>query len=233
MNFKPENLGAEPKKLAVLGGLVLVAAYFFFSNSHSESPAPVRRPPAGVTAVSNVVTAPVERAPRRSVDGVSRDSLADWRPSVKRKKDFDPTRIDPTLKLALLEKLRAVPLEGGQRSLFDFSQEPVKEAVIHLADTHKKGMPPVHATEMAAKPPEPPAAPVAPPIPLKFYGFVSATEAKRAFFLDGDDIVVAREGDVIKKRYKVMRIGLNSAIVEDEQFKSQQTLTLVQEQQEG
>ena len=83
------------------------------------------------------------------------------------------------------------------------------------------------------KPPEPPAAPVAPPIPLKFYGFVSATEAKRAFFLDGDDIVVAREGDVIKKRYKVMRIGLNSAIVEDEQFKSQQTLTLVQEQQEG
>jgi hypothetical protein len=80
------------------------------------------------------------------------------------------------------------------------------------------------------KPPAPPPPPKAPPIPLKFYGFVNPSKAdnKRAFFLDGDDIVIAGEGDTIKKRYKVIRIGINSAVVEDTQFKSnsQQTLPL-------
>lgn len=229
MNWKPENLGAEPKKLAALAGLVLVAAYFYFSNSSPSSPEPVRHIP-GTAAVSNVVTTPGTRAARRGADSANRDSLADWRPSVKRKKDFDPTRVDPTLKLALLDKVREVPLEGGERSLFDFSQEPVKEAVVKIANTGKKGMPPPPGPVIAVAPAAP-AVPTAPPVPLKFYGFVSATETRRAFFLDGDDIVVASEGDVIKKRYKVVRIGINSAVIEDEQFKSQQTLALVQEQE--
>ena len=78
------------------------------------------------------------------------------------------------------------------------------------------------------KPPEP----VAPPVPLKFYGFVNPQRpgTKRAFFLDGDDIIVATEGQLIKNRYKIVRIGINSAVVEDTQFKSkQQTLPLVEE----
>lgn len=94
-------------------------------------------------------------------------------------------------------------------------------------------MPVLPVTAVHPAPQQAAAPPSAPPIPLKFYGFVSGAPAKRAFFLDGDDIVVAREGDVIKKRYKVMRIGVNSAVLEDEQFKSEQTLPLVQEQQEG
>ncbi len=46
--------------------------------------------------------------------------------------------------------------------------------------------------------------------------------------MDGEDIVIAAEGDMIKKRYKIVRIGINSAVVEDTQFKSnnQQTLPL-------
>jgi len=82
-------------------------------------------------------------------------------------------------------------------------------------------------------PPPPPVPPKAPPVPLKFYGFVNQTKAgvKRAFFLDGDDIIVASEGQLIKNRYKIVRIGINSAVVEDTQFKndSQQTLPLVEE----
>lgn len=229
MNWKPEKLGAEPKKLAILAGLVLVAGYFFFSGSGESGSAPTpRRTP--VNAPTAAIPTTPDRAAKRGWDG-GRDTLSDWRPSVKRKKGFDPTGVDPTLKLALLEKVRESPLEGGQRSLFDFSQEPVKEVTVKVANTGRKGMP--SPAPVAVQPPEQPAAPVAPPIPLKFYGFVSATESKRAFFLDGDDIVVASEGDLIKKRYKVVRIGINSATVEDEQFKNQQTISLVQEQQDG
>jgi hypothetical protein len=75
-----------------------------------------------------------------------------------------------------------------------------------------------------------PPTPKAPPIPLKFYGFVNPTKAanKRAFFLDGEDIIIAGEGDMVKKRYKIVRIGINSAVVEDTEFKTnnQQTLPL-------
>jgi hypothetical protein len=47
-------------------------------------------------------------------------------------------------------------------------------------------------------------------------------------FLDGGDIVIAAEGDMIKKRFKIVRIGVNSAVVEDTELKSnnQQTLPL-------
>jgi len=37
---------------------------------------------------------------------------------------------------------------------------------------------------------------------------------------------VAGEGEVIQKRYKVVRIGVNSAVVEDIEHKHQQTLAL-------
>ena len=72
---------------------------------------------------------------------------------------------------------------------------------------------------------------MSPPIPLRFYGYTTQARqgAKRAFFLDGEDILVASEGDVVKKRYRVVRIGVNSVLVEDLEFKQQQTLPLVAE----
>jgi hypothetical protein len=82
-----------------------------------------------------------------------------------------------------------------------------------------------------AKPPEKPPEPVKPPpppVPLKFYGFVAGSDSRRAFFLQGEEIFVAAEGDIVQKRYKIVRIGLNSAVVEDTEHKHQQTLPLEQ-----
>ncbi|MCX6609832.1 MAG: hypothetical protein NTW74_03150, partial [Acidobacteria bacterium] len=56
---------------------------------------------------------------------------------------------------------------------------------------------------------------------------------KKGFFLDGDDIVVASEGDLIKTRYKVIRIGLTNVTMEDTQFKQQQTLPIVPDNSGG
>jgi hypothetical protein len=59
-------------------------------------------------------------------------------------------------------------------------------------------------------------------------------DVKHAFFLDNDEIIVAGEGDLIKKRYKILRIGVNSAEVEDTTFKgdnTKQTLPLETELQ--
>ena len=237
MNLKTTKLGAEPKKLALLGALVLVAIYFLWSNLGSSpgdaAPArttagrttPAAAPPQTQDAAAQPVT------PRRDSGG--RDSLAEFRPTLKRKKEdqIDPAHIDPTLKLALLVKLQQVPLQGGQRSLFDFAAEPVKEAPKVVLDGKQHIGMPKGPEEAKAETPSGPPPP--PPIPLKFYGFVSATSHKRAFFLDGDDILVAAEGETMKKRYKVVRIGITSVVVKDEQSNSEQTLPLVQEDREG
>ena len=71
------------------------------------------------------------------------------------------------------------------------------------------------------------------PIPLKFYGFsiVTRTGSRTGFFLDGEEIIVCEEnGKLIRNRYKVIKIGVNSAIVEDTTDKHQETLKLVEEQ---
>ena len=120
-------------------------------------------------------------------------------------------------------------LEGsGARSVFQFSAPPPpplpkEPKIIPKTDVKAAAEPPKPVE--AAGPPKPPPPP---PINLKYYGFSSARGAPRktAFFLDGEDILVAGEGDVVKRRYKVVRIGVNSVVMEDVDSKSQQTLPL-------
>jgi hypothetical protein len=134
------------------------------------------------------------------------------------------------LRLDLLAKLKTVDAQGGARSLFEISAAPPEEAKAIGKEPEKIVIAPKMVGPIQEKPPEPLPEPKAPPIPLKFYGFVNKTKVgdKRAFFLDGEDIVIAAEGDTIKKRYKIVRIGVNSAVVEDTEFKNnnQQTLPL-------
>jgi hypothetical protein len=229
MNLKLSGVGAEPKKIAILVGLGAIAGYFYFSNSNSggsstPAPASTAQPAAGPRAG----TRPVGRAAVRVTQKGLNQTTREFKPSFKNS-GIDPSNIDPTLHLNLLAKLQDVKVEAGARSLFEIGKEPVAAvkvdepgpiAVVRLFVGPKP--PP--------EPPPPPPDPKAPPIPLKFYGFVNPSKMtnKRAFFLDGEDIIIAGEGDMVKKRYKIVRIGVNSAVVEDTQFKSnnQQTLPL-------
>ncbi len=231
MNVIPSKVGADPKKIAVLVGLVAVAGYFYFSNSNSGggSPSAPIASRAPVAASPAIAPSSIGRSTYRVV-GQSGASAREFRPTLK-PKNVDTASIDPTLRLDLLAKLKTVSVDAGTRSLFEIAAAPPEE--IKVKEPAK-----IAIAKRLVGPSPPPAVvptpePRAPPIPLKFYGFVSKTKVgdKRAFFLDGEDIVIASEGDVIKKRYKIVRIGVNSAVVEDTEFKSnnQQTLPLVAE----
>jgi hypothetical protein len=131
--------------------------------------------------------------------------------------------------LDLLARLKTVTPEAGSRSLFEIGAAPAA-AVITQKEPPKIAIAQPFVGPQRPPDPVPPPEPKPPPIPLKFYGFVNRSKVgdKRAFFMDGEDIVIAAEGDTIKKRYKIVRIGVNSAVVEDTQFKTnnQQTLPL-------
>ncbi|MEO8126360.1 MAG: hypothetical protein ABI822_04665 [Bryobacteraceae bacterium] len=241
------KLGAEPKKVASLIGLMVVAIVLFFTNSTPSGPpqqVTTARTPAGVRLPSQQVAdvpmgRPVPAAQTRQGSRQNR-GLSDFKPSMKPKRPEDrpdPMTVDPTIRVDVLAKLQAVGVEGMHRSLFEFSQAPPPPAATAVAGAKGKQLvpspigpapPPKQAVAATPPPPPPP-----PPIPLKFYGYVTPASSgnKRAFFLEGEDVHVVKEGDVVKRRYKIVRIGINSVVVEDTELKNQQTLPL--EEQTG
>jgi hypothetical protein len=51
---------------------------------------------------------------------------------------------------------------------------------------------------------------------LKFYGFASQPgEAKKIFLKLNEDVFVAGEGEIVDRRYKVIRITNNSVEIQD------------------
>jgi hypothetical protein len=233
MNLIPSQLGAEPKKLAILGALAVVLMVVYFINRTPDVPqqaattAPAVRNPVPLESLGprtrSTANAALTPMPPQGGTATRRGEAAiqDFKPTLKLPDGADVSRIDPALKLDLLAQLQTLPLEGGERSLFEFGAPPKPK-------TPTPEVAPVKPVTLAP-------APEAPPIPLKFYGYVSDSRsvlpgaAKRAFFLDGEDIVVAGENDVIHNRFKVIRIGVNSAVVEDTSNNNQQTLPLVEE----
>ena len=239
MKLLPDKIGGDPKKLVILGGLALVLGYFMWSNlsgggpssgSSAETPAP--RAAAGAVPESPAPGAPTLPS-RKPVKHNQQSSLEDFKPSLKRAREVagDPTKVDPTLRLDLLARLQNAKFEGNMRSVFEFAQAPPPPPdAKHPKPAQARAF--IGPRPVPSAPPPPPPPPP-PQIPLKFYGFVNPArpDIKRAFFMDGDEIMVAGEGEIVRNRYRIVRIGVNSAVVEDIQYKDQQSLPLVAEEQ--
>jgi hypothetical protein len=230
------KLGFENKRsviwLSVLGvGLAGAIYSSFFSGS----------PGSGTLAVSRVA-APAssgEAADESSSTRAPRGRTEEFLPVLHKKhtdKTAPPPPADPTLRLDLLAKLNEVPPAGSGRDLFNFGKpDPVKlagsEPVVQVKPWVPIGpryVPP--PKPVAPAPPPPP-----PPINLKYYGICTtrADGMKTAFFMDGEDILIEAEGATFKGRYRLLRIGVNSAVVEDLQYKHEQTLPLAEDAAPG
>ena len=94
MNLKLSGVGAEPKKIAILAGLLLVAAYFYFSNRNTSTSASVATPqPSGATPSATAPRATGRQVSRPNRAGQSRlRSADDLKPSLKPKKDEEVDR---------------------------------------------------------------------------------------------------------------------------------------------
>jgi hypothetical protein len=230
------KIGAEDKKkLGALVGFGALAVYLVYSNFFAGPSVPATV--AGPAPVGERRT-PAAGAPERAASASRapvRQRSEEWHPVVhaKRPEDrIDPATVDPTLRLDLLAKLEAVPAAGSGRNLFGMSAEPPKlpdhkEPIVQVAAKRTMGPPPI------PPPPGPPGPPPLPPITFKYYGIatVRADGTQTAFFMEGEDILIKSVGDTVAGSYKLVRIGQNSAVVEDTQSKRTQTVPLAQEAQ--
>ena len=128
-------------------------------------------------------------------------------------------RLDPTLNFDLLRESEEIKYAGNGRNIFANGSVPIPRPINSGATDQQK----VVYT--------PPVVPQPPPITLKFFGFASKPGEPRRVFLSQDaDVFIAGEGDIVDRRYRVLRISSTppSVEVEDVLNNHKQTLPLVQ-----
>lgn len=122
-------------------------------------------------------------------------------------------RLDPTLRLDLLRAAEENQYRGSGRNIFRAQAEP--------PPIPKPVAPAVTGDGESAQPSGPP------PIELKFFGFASREgEPKKIFLAKDGEVFIAQEGDIVNRRYRVVRIGQNSVEVEDVFDNRRETLPL-------
>jgi hypothetical protein len=131
----------------------------------------------------------------------------------------DNGTLDPRLRLDILAASQSKKYEAGGRNIFRMEAPPVGTTI---ADVRTR--PPFGPNPLPTPPPPPPP----PPIPLKFYGFASKpTEPKKIFLIDEGEVFVARQGDIVERKYKVIQINNTSVIIEDVLTSNKQTIPLI------
>jgi hypothetical protein len=188
------KLGTENRRntilAGVLGAVALIAvAYSFIPSSTIAS-----------TGTSPGTVAAPEIAPTRPAAHHSSGTGAG-------KKERATQSLDPTLHLQQLAATEQIKYEGSGRNIFISQAEDVKiPTPIAPGQTDPKKDPTWTPPPVAAQA----------PIPLKFFGFANQPgEPKKVFLSKGEDVFIAGEGEIVDRRYKVVRISATSVDIQD------------------
>jgi len=204
------KLGAENRNSVIVAAILAVVALFmvwrtFFSGSGeviaSKPPAPIQTsaPKAGPSA--------------RRITG--------RRQATPLQKATVTASLDPRLRIDLLKGSEQTEYKGAGRNIFRAESE---------AEIPKVVVPPIvpkHEDIATKVDPAPPQPPPPPPINIKFFGFANRPgEPRQVFLLQNDDVFIAKENDVINRRYKVVKINNTSVEIEDLLANNKQTIPL-------
>jgi len=197
-------LGTENKRQVILV-IVLFAFIFAYGGwllyqKLSAPPTRVNRVPAPMQAQN---TPAAENGPQAA--GPEAQKLSN-------------TGIDPSLHFDKLAQSEDVEYAGSGRNIFSAESAPVP---IPTPLKSARNGPAPNAPAVAPGPPKPP------DIDLKYFGYSEDKDkALKAFFVHGDDIFMAKAGDIVDHRYKVGAIRPLSVVVTDLAYNNTQTLTL-------
>ncbi|MGB7601320.1 MAG: hypothetical protein WBM24_13500 [Candidatus Sulfotelmatobacter sp.] len=173
---------------AVLGVVAVIAVAYQFIPSSSTI--------ASTGSSTNPVTSPIGGLPHQTTRHGSGSS----------KKERAPQSLDPTLHLQQLAATEQIKYEGSGRNIF------VSQAEVEIP----KPLAPGAVGPSDPKPYQVPAVTAQAPIPLKFFGFANQPgEAKKVFLSKGEDVFIAGEGEIVDRRYKVVRISATSVEIQD------------------
>jgi hypothetical protein len=199
-------LGLENKRnvaiVIVLFPVLIGVAYYVFFSGPPAPPTPAQTSSAQ-TEAPNVNTA----RGKPSAGGGEAQRLSN-------------AGIDPSLHFDKLAQSEDVRYEGSGRNIFSSDSVP---AFIPTPLKSARNTPSGPAVPLA------PAVPKPPDIDIKYFGYEQDQDKSfRAFFVHGDDIFIARSGEIVDHRYKVGAIHPLNVEVTDLAYNNTQTLALAQ-----
>ncbi|MDE3199962.1 MAG: hypothetical protein KGN79_03485 [Acidobacteriota bacterium] len=190
----------DRKKLYLLAALLVVivglAGYEIYNNFGGGTPNPAAHQPATTAARTTAL----------------RTGTATQHQAAK----VASINLDPTLHLARLEASESIVYSGTGRNIFSADSAPVQiEKPIASARIQA---PVVNAAPTIPRPPN---------IDLKYFGYtLSADKSLHAFLARGQDVFMAKPGDIVDKRYKVVSIMPGAVQVTDLGYNNTQTLPI-------
>ncbi len=184
------KIGTENRTKTIIAAVLLILAVFLVVHAFQggDDTSSAAQPPA--------------LAPRPSTGSAGGQSKSGAAKTARKPQALLAQTLDPTLRFDLLKSSEDITYKGTGRDIF---RSQAEEPPI------PKALPPDKQPNAVVTPPPPP------PIPLKFYGFASSRKDgnKRIFLSKGEDIFVAKEGDIVDRHYKIVHIGPNSVDVQD------------------
>jgi hypothetical protein len=200
------KFGADNSKKTIAAAALFVVALVMFIRMISASTG--SSTPAAAAGTPTPVAPKPRAAARRTARGKAEKTSGPVTPSL-----------DPRLHLGELKEAEETNYDGTGRNIFVAMEEPIPTP---------KGPGLTDHGALTQLPPGPMPTPKVgrPPINLKFFGFASGPDHKRVFLAQGDDVMVAAEGDIVERRYKIVKINNNNIEVLDVLSNDHQTIPL-------
>jgi hypothetical protein len=209
--------------VSIFGVLLLVFVAYAYNSFFGGAPnpaatqAPVSEPVATRSSNSRAETeegaAPVSnaRAGQAAAPGIAAKMMASTSASL-----------DPTLDEAAMLRTESLVYSGTGRNIFSAISAPPPMVIPKNVPSARPGA----AGPVA--PPVPTGPPPPPPINLKYFGTAVRLNGKRqAFLLDGENVYLASEGDIVARKYRIANISATNIRVEDLVNNDTQTIPLV------
>lgn len=218
MSAAPAKDKKQVVVISVFGALLLVFVLYAYNSFFGGAPnpaataAPVATKPGSSATETETAVVPAgnARAGQGTVPGIAAKRMASTSSSL-----------DPTLDESAMLRTESLVYSGTGRNIFSTISAPAME----IPKNVPKARPGVVLPVMPAMPVGPPPPP---PINIKYFGTAVRLNGRRqAFLLQGEDVYLASEGDIVARKYRIVSIGAMNIQVEDLVYKDTQTIPLI------
>jgi hypothetical protein len=194
-----EALDLKKHQREIILGCVLVgllAAFFSGGTVMATDPAPA-------------VAQAIGKLSSVKLPGVLLDRLQEAKPpyDVTQRNIFRYGNIPPAPpskeELARIEEAKRLAEEARQKAI---QEEQQRQAQLLAQQKAQPPLDPATGLPVGVEPPPPPR-PTPPAITLRYSGVLGADSSRMVVLYSGEDVILARVGDVVEKQFKVLGIG--------------------------